>query len=828
MSDFLFIQKIDYSKLKTICEEKYKSVEYSDKTKKHSFVNVQQCALSLLANYELKHSGISTELKMQDCGRLIGANMLAYMKSDYKHWLLDEYVDFDIYNASYGVFVSLAKQYNVECRYLEDYYRNRHKYLRGSETKKSFNIKLFDTHKHVLKNTIEDDIKRLYDVLRKVPKYSGIHTVLKKDKLTNIQGKFMSRVYFMAETEIFNAVIKHIVKEYPTVFGDDFKNGFECIPEFDGFYLRKENLLNDEEEPQHLEFLQWLNESLVSVVPQWNIRFCIKEHNPNLDIELHCYDCQEDTLIVYIEKHTGTKDLSLLDHGERNEWILAKNIADENRGTLLCQSFQREGGTNKQVFWYIFTHRWEQSETKVVEEVVRTTLHKYHKDLQDIKFVVDTNEKLVEAAEKVYNNIARKLSTVSGVNSVIKAMQTYLTDNSIEWDTQRYLLGFENGVWDNNNKVFRLYTIHDYVTFSTGYDFETVYDGINWIDEKGTTHNNKKKEAIEEIKELDDFLNKMCGINNKKDKERKKELHYLLSVYASGFTTERLHKFFIWSGCGSNCKSCVNALIEAVYGSDYFYTAPNTMLTEKVKSSGSCNPAIAGCDKKRIVNTSETEACERILNSIMKLLTGSSTVNARKAFSNITKTTLMCVLILECNHLALLKEDATEADIRRIVQYTFKSMFTSKETENSLKRIYKPVYVYDTDAWRNKVKNVMMNRLILANIQNDKKNLDDIVPQCVIEDSAKYIKSSSHILQNFDTIYEEAEDNKVDIPLSNAVSKIYNILFQKNKNTAINFSKLEIDNKLRERFTIDHRPSDTHHKNYIMGYKKRETNETYV
>ena len=819
MSDFMFIQKIDYSKLKTLCEEDYTTVEYSNKTKKHSYVNVQQCALSLLANYELKYSGISTKLKMQDCGRLVGQNMLAYMKSDYKHWLLnEEYIDFDIYNSSYAVFMSLAKQYNVECRYLEDYYRNRHKYIQGSETKKSFNIKLFDTHKHVLKNTIEDDIKRLYDVLRKVPKYSGIHTVLKKQKEANIQGKFLSRVYFMSETEIINAVIKYIVKENPKVFGDE--QGLVGVPEFDGFFLWKEYLENQEQ-----EFLQWLNESLPAVVPQWDIRFCIKEHNPELDITLHFYDCQEERLIEFIERHTGKKNLTLLDHGERNEWVIAKNIADENRHKLLCQSIKNEGGKKEQFFWYIFTNRWEQSETKVVEEVVETTLHKYHKDLQDIKSVVDTNETLVEAAEKIYNKIARKLSTVSGVASVIKAMQNYLTVNSIEWDTQRHLLGFENGLWDNNKKVFRLYTIHDYVTFSTGYDFETVYDGINWMDADGKTHTKKKKQATEEIKELDDFLNKMCGINSEDDVERKKELHYLLSVYASGFTTERLHKFFIWSGCGSNSKSCVNALIEAVYGPDYFYTAPNTMLTEKVKSSGSCNPAIAGMDKKRIVNTSEPEATERIQNSTMKLLTGSSTVNARKAFSNITKTTLMCALILECNHLALLKEDATEADIRRIVQYTFKSKFTSSQVEEPLKRIYKPVYEYDTDAWRNKVKNVMMNRLILANIENDKKNLDNIVPQSVIEDSSKYIKSSSHVYQIFDALYEETEDKTTKTPLSTVISKIYMILFQRNKNTAIKFSKLEIENKLKERFEIAYEPENTHHKYNLLGYQRRSETE---
>ena len=274
-----------------MCEDKYKAVEYKNTSKKHHYVDLQQCALDLLDGYDVRYGGIPTVLKQQQCHRNNGKKMIGYVKSEYKEWLLcDDYVDFDIYNASYAVFASLAKQYNVECRYLLDYYENRDKYTNGSKKlKKEYNIRLNTTHKGALKHTIDDDINRLYKVLKKVPKYTGIYTELDKKKENNIQGKFMSRVYFQSETEIFNAVIKHIADEHPVVLGEDLKKGYELIPEWDGFFLRKENLQGLQE-----EFLEWLNESLSTVVPQWNIRFCIKEHKPTVDVELHHYDCHQE------------------------------------------------------------------------------------------------------------------------------------------------------------------------------------------------------------------------------------------------------------------------------------------------------------------------------------------------------------------------------------------------------------------------------------------------------------------------------------------------------------------------------------------------------
>ena len=119
----------------------------------------------------------------------------------------------------------------------------------------------------------------------------------------------------------------------------------------------------------------------------------------------------------------------------------------------------------------------------------------------------------------------------------------------------------------------------------------------------------------------------------------------------------------------------------------------------------------------------------------------------------------------------------------------------------------------------------MMNRLILANIQNDKKNLDDIVPQSVIEDSSKYIKSSSHILQIFDALYEETEDKTVEIPLAATTNKIYGILFHKNKNTAIKFTRPEIKKQIEDKLgatNIIYKPNDHDNKYYIVGYHSRQ------
>lgn len=66
---------------------------------------------------------------------------------------------------------------------------------------------------------------------------------------------------------------------------------------------------------------------------------------------------------------------------------------------------------------------------------------------------------------------------------------------------------------------------------------------------------------------------------------------------------------------------------------------------------------------------------------MLKELTGSSFINARKIYDTNDKTNLSLTLVIECNKKPLLEEEPTEADLRRLVDLYFSSKITDDKQE---------------------------------------------------------------------------------------------------------------------------------------------------
>ena len=93
------------------------------------------------------------------------------------------------------------------------------------------------------------------------------------------------------------------------------------------------------------------------------------------------------------------------------------------------------------------------------------------------------------------------------------------------------------------------------------------------------------------------------------------------------------------------------------------------------------NPEMANMNLKRYIVFSEPEATEKIHNSIMKELTGNARINARKLYENKCDVIIPATIVLECNDKIILKNDSTDGEVRRIINYTYKSKFTKDVNE---------------------------------------------------------------------------------------------------------------------------------------------------
>ena len=80
---------------------------------------------------------------------------------------------------------------------------------------------------------------------------------------------------------------------------------------------------------------------------------------------------------------------------------------------------------------------------------------------------------------------------------------------------------------------------------------------------------------------------------------------YLYDSLGFACFTNKFEKFNIWTGCGSNGKGVLMALIQNAFDS-YFYAADNKFLTGSIKS-GQSDSTLYNCQGKKIVMVSEPQ-----------------------------------------------------------------------------------------------------------------------------------------------------------------------------------------------------------------------------
>jgi phage/plasmid-associated DNA primase len=316
---------------------------------------------------------------------------------------------------------------------------------------------------------------------------------------------------------------------------------------------------------------------------------------------------------------------------------------------------------------------------------------------------------------------------------ILKAFKTRFlndndTNNEIQFDNNPYLLGFNNGVYDLKNNIFRKYEFTDYITTRTGYNY--------------------KKSSEEERFIIYDLFKKI-EVN---DDDR----YLLWQILSSGLIGKCHQKFIIFDGRGGNGKSVTSNFMFSALG-NYAYKGNVQTLCTKQKIGA--NPEIANMNQKRYVVFSEPESTEKIYNSILKELTGNSKINARKLYDNKCDTVIPATIVLECNDKISLKNDSTDGEIRRIINYTYKSKFTQNKDEiNEEEKIFLAKDI--SDNFIQKYKYAFMDILIekaFLFINKDKENF--LITESVKKSTEKYISSSYQFLTFLDEIAEKSNDD---------------------------------------------------------------------
>lgn len=265
----------------------------------------------------------------------------------------------------------------------------------------------------------------------------------------------------------------------------------------------------------------------------------------------------------------------------------------------------------------------------------------YRKKLDDM---INKNKKDEDKKRGKFIEIAKKLKNNSSIKGVISscAHQFFNSDFENLLNSNRNLVGFNNGIYDLKERKFRAGIPEDYLSFSTGYNYEE-YTG--------------NEQVFEDINKYFYMLQVQPDI-------REYLLKYTASCLEGG---NKDQVFMCWTGSGSNGKSMYTKLLQKVFG-DYYASVEHTIITRKRGNSSSASPELVDIKGKRLVVLQEPEESDKIHASFMKQITGEDEINARALYRNGIKYTPQFKIVLVCNALPTI--DVTDNGTWRRVRVT--------------------------------------------------------------------------------------------------------------------------------------------------------------
>jgi putative DNA primase/helicase len=346
------------------------------------------------------------------------------------------------------------------------------------------------------------------------------------------------------------------------------------------------------------------------------------------------------------------------------------------------------------------------------------------KELKKLK-QLDNNKEACDVCENIMKNMAKmihNLQTSSKLNIYLKEVKELcmkeVKDFYHKLDTNPYLIGFENGVFDLKNNEFRDGRPEDYLTFSTKYDYA-----------------NEDNEEIQA--EIYNFINS-CMVDEENTKYRLRRMAYSLCG------VKNLEEFYIDTGCGRNGKGAQQDLIDTTFG-DYSYCPSSSLLTIKPKDMDSPNETIASMKGRRLVTTTEPESGSTLQIGFIKVITGNDKLQARRLYEGNNEFVCQASIVLQCNNMPNFPE-CTSAFTARLKIQDFPYMFVDDPKFANEKLIDKTAKArFKTDVRYAQ----QFMRMLLKIYKEEVKDAPCLKPPASVLEATKYYLDSQDHMKMF-------------------------------------------------------------------------------
>ena len=365
-------------------------------------------------------------------------------------------------------------------------------------------------------------------------------------------------------------------------------------------------------------------------VGKYNYSACLQEwqkmntrHEDGVHIGTICHFARQDNEEEYLKITKEYNDYRIEKHidNEFEHFHVAQVLVILYKDYFVSLDNKGDG-------WFHFKdHRWrEDAGGRSLQLKIPTEIWEIYTDYWNKKEYVDMSEEEIDKARKAKKREIKQLKNVNYQKNILKqaCLYFYVDDFQSKLDTNDYLLGFENGIYDLKRGEFRPGQPTDLISMSVGYDYQKF---------------NRQSQQLNEVQEFihDLFIMKPELVD------------YVLTFFASclegGNAKETFHIFI---GSGGNGKSKLLDLMKKVFGK-YYRTSNTTMITQKRGSSANASEDLVALKGIRLGVFHEPEKSDKINTGFMKLISGGDDISARGLYKSEVNFKLSASFVLASN-----------------------------------------------------------------------------------------------------------------------------------------------------------------------------------
>ena len=390
--------------------------------------------------------------------------------------------------------------------------------------------------------------------------------------------------------------------------------------------------------------------------------------------------------------------------------------------------------------WFEFSnHRWQPIELGITlrNRIGNEFLRMYHRLAGHLNEVAsETEEEKIShysAQVKDLIDVTIKLRDCTFKDKVMRECAGMFYDKSFmqRLDTNPYLIGFENGIYDLKTHKLRDGQPEDMLSLSTANEYREYNDDD------------------ENVVELYEFLCQIFPDIDLHEYQMK-----TLASYLEGCNPQE--RFWIWLGSGGNGKSKLIELLELTLG-DYACKFSPSSLTQKRPPANTPQPELVRSKGRRTATAQELSHNEELNMAIIKEWTGGDKVIARGLYMDPIEFKIVFKLVLCCNHLPKITDD-DDGTWRRIRVVPFNSRFVDTPDPRRRTEFKRDMHLSEKlPLWRHAFMHMLISYYKRYQVEGIKE------PPIVMSATEEYQRATDVFLSFMNECLEEDENSKLTL-----------------------------------------------------------------